>query len=118
LKILVLEDSGVRVKFFIERFGHYDLTITENAYTAIEYLKRNKYDYIFLDNDLGPDDGEGRDVAKFLEANTANANYNTIVIVHSWNAVATKDIQARLPKVVTAPYNTENFFSLRLDIER
>jgi CheY-like chemotaxis protein len=116
MRILILEDDGFRVRFFIERFGQYDLKITENAEQAIEYLKDYTFDYLFLDNDLGPGNGEGVDVAEYLQHNPDNPNNRAIVIVHSWNAPATKFIQARLPNAVAAPFNTDNFLNLRLDI--
>lgn len=116
MKILILEDDGYRVRFFIERFGQYEIKITENAFTAIEYLKERTFDYIFLDNDLGPGNGEGIDVAKFLQNDPDNLNNRAIIIIHSWNAPATKFIKDRLPHAIAAPFNTENFFNLSLDI--
>lgn len=116
MRILILEDDGYRVRFFIERFGQYELKITENAAAAIEYLGENTFDYIFLDNDLGKGNGEGVDVATFLHDNPDNSNNKAIVIIHSWNAPATKNIKAMLPHAVAAPFNTDNFFNLRLDI--
>lgn len=116
MNILVLEDDGYRVRFFIERFGQYDLKITENAFAAIQYIVDNVFDYIFLDNDLGTGNGEGIDVAEFLQDNPSNLNNQAIVIVHSWNAPATATIKANLPHAVSAPFNTDNFFNLRLDI--
>ena len=116
MKILILEDDSFRVRFFIERFGQHDLKITENANDAIEYLEDLVFDYIFLDNDLGRGNGEGIDVANFLQHNPDNLNNNAIVIVHSWNAPAARLIKSRLPNAVAAPFNTENFYNLRLDI--
>ena len=116
MKILILEDDGFRVRFFIDRFGQYDLIITENAYEAIEYLETQVFDYIFLDNDLGIGNGEGVDVANFLRSNPDNLNNYSIVIIHSWNIPATKIIKSNLPNAVSAPFNTENFSNLRLDI--
>ena len=116
IRILILEDDGARARFFIERFGQYEMKITENAKAAIQYLEDRTFDYIFLDNDLGPGNGEGIDVAEYLQHNPDNPNNRAIVIVHSWNAPATKMIQARLPHAVAAPFNTDNFFNLRLDI--
>jgi DNA-binding LytR/AlgR family response regulator len=104
------------VRFFIERFGKHELKITENANKAIQYLEDHTFDYIFLDNDLGPGNGEGKDVADYLQHNPDNPNHTAIVIVHSWNAPAAKFIQARLPNAVAAPFNTNNFLNLRLDI--
>ncbi len=116
MKILILEDDGFRVRFFIERFGQYKLKITENAKTAINYLEEFEFDYIFLDNDLGKGNGEGIDVAEFLQHNPTNPNNKSIIIIHSWNIPATDIIKAMLPNSVSAPFNTDNFFNLRLDI--
>lgn len=116
IRLLILEDDGARVRFFIERFGKYDLKITENAYKAIQYLEEHTFDYIFLDNDLGPGNGEGVDVAEYLQYNSDNPNNEAIIIVHSWNVPATGMIKAKLPNVIAAPFNTEIFFDLRLDI--
>lgn len=116
MKLLILEDDGSRVRFFIERFHKHDLTITENAQEAVYYLKNKVFDYIFLDNDLGPDNGEGKDVAKFLFNNVTNLNNRAIIIIHSWNRPATDAIKSWLPNAVAAPFNTGDFFNLRLDI--
>ena len=116
MKILILEDDGFRVRFFIERFGHHDLKITENAKNAIDYLTKFTFDYLFLDNDLGHGNGEGIDVADFLQHHSDNPNNQAITIVHSWNRPATDQIKARLPNAVAAPFNTDHFFNLRLDI--
>lgn len=116
IKILILEDDGYRVRFFIERFGHHSLKIIESAAGAIDYLSKYKFSYIFLDNDLGPDNGEGIDVAEFLNANPDNPNNSAITIIHSWNRPASEKMKALLPNSVYAPFNTENFYNLRLDI--
>ena len=116
MRILILEDDGSRVRFFIERFGQHELKITENAYAAIGYLEECIFDYIFLDNDLGDGNGEGVDVAKFLHSVPDNSNNRAIVIIHSWNIPATKVIKNNLPNAVAAPFNTDNFLSLELDI--
>jgi ActR/RegA family two-component response regulator len=116
MKLLIVEDDGFRVRFFIERFGQYDLKVIENAKVAIEYLQENVFDYIFLDNDLGEGNGEGVDVADYLAQHPDNPNNEAIVIVHSWNVPATAAIKSKLPNAVAAPFNTDNFLSLRLDI--
>ena len=115
MKILVLEDDGYRVRFFIERFGQHDIKITENVNMAIEYLQEHKFDYIFLDNDLGQNNGEGIDVAKYLHDNQNNPNNNSVIIIHSWNAPAAKTIKGYLPNALVAPFNMDAFFNLALD---
>lgn len=116
INILVVEDDVYRTRFFIERFGCYSIKIIENAYDAIEYIKIYKYDYIFLDNDLGHGNGEGIDVVNFLYNNPGNINNRSIIITHSWNTPATKVMKNKLPNIVIAPFNTEIFFNLNLDI--
>jgi DNA-binding response OmpR family regulator len=116
MKILVLEDDVYRTRYFIERYGEHDMVITENAYQAIEYLKEDTYDYIFLDNDLGDNNGSGEDVAQFLFYNQENPNNKAVIIVHSWNVVASRHITDRLSGAIPAPFNTERFFNLALDI--
>jgi len=116
MNILILEDDLQRVRYFIERFGHHDLKITENASSAIDYLKTNTFDYIFLDNDLGQNNGSGNDVATFLYNNKKNINNKAIVIVHSWNTCASQSILSKIPGAIHAPFNTEVFFEAGVDI--
>jgi len=114
--IMVLEDDVFRVRFFVERFGQYNLKITENAINAIEYLQCYKFDYLFLDNDLGKGNGKGIDVAKFLKNNPRNFNNTAITIIHSWNIPASAIIKSLIPNAISAPFNTEIFYNLNLDI--
>lgn len=116
IKILLLEDDVFRVRFFIERFGQHELKITEKSIKAIEFIRNFVFDYIFLDNDLGHGNGDGIDVAKFLQHNPNNLNNKAVIIIHSWNRPATSQIKALLPNSVVAPFNTENFNNLNLDI--
>lgn len=115
MRILILEDDVFRSRYFIERFGHYDITITESAFDAIEYLKEETFDYIFLDNDLGESDGTGENVANFLFYNPENPNNKASFIIHSWNVTASKNIASKLSGAVIAPFNTEVFHSIELD---
>jgi ActR/RegA family two-component response regulator len=116
IKIFILEDDVFRVRFFVERFGQHKLKITENVEDAIEYLKDYKFNYLFLDNDLGSGNGEGIDVARFLQDHPDNPNNKSTIIVHSWNIPATATIISILPTAISAPFNTENFYNLKLDI--
>lgn len=114
MKILILEDDDVRSQFFIERFGGNDLKITENARTAIEYLKGEVFEFIFLDNDLGFENGEGLDVADFLRKNPTNLNNQSVILIHSWNPVAAKLMQAKVPSALLTPFNIDFFNNLCL----
>jgi hypothetical protein len=116
MRILVLEDNSTRVNYFVEKYGNNELTITENAYDAINLLKEEVYDVIFLDNDLGyPENGHGVDVAKFLYENSDNENNNSYIVIHSWNTPAIERIQSYLPEAECAVYGSSYFFELELD---
>lgn len=117
INILVLEDTSFRINFFIECFWNHDLKITENAREAIDYLTKFTFNYLFLDNDLGQGNGEGIDVVKFLQYHSDNPNNQAIIVVHSWNNPATEQIKAILPNVIAAPFNTNYFSNLKLDIQ-
>ncbi len=114
MRILVLEDSTSRIEYFIERFSDHDLTITENADDAIVYLQTEVYDCIFLDNDLGIDNGCGTDVAAFLSSGMS-INDDAIVIVHSWNMPAVAAILAQLPEAIAVQYGSPDFYGLDID---
>ena len=115
MKILVLEDDTYRATFFIERFCDYDVSITERADMAIEYLENNVFDYIFLDHDLGENNGCGADVAAYLSNNSDNSNNDAVIIIHSWNMPAARAMKSKLPQAIVAPFNSNIFLSLDID---
>jgi DNA-binding LytR/AlgR family response regulator len=115
MKILVLEDSIYRSNCFIEKYGNHDLTIIENAYTAIDFLHETVFDCIFLDNDLGDGNGEGLDVAKFLYDNSNNPNSNSTIFIHSWNSIAVNRMMSYLPNAHIVLFGSSDFYSLDLN---
>lgn len=115
MRILILEDDSSRITAFIEKFHTHELTITENAHAAIDYLTDNEYDYIFLDNDLGYNNGSGIDVAQFLNENLENTNNKATIIIHSWNTPASKCILSMLHNARRVPYNSTSFFAITID---
>jgi DNA-binding response OmpR family regulator len=114
MKILILEDDGNRVNTFIEKFYIHDLTITENSYDAIDLLDKIVYDFIFLDCDLGDMNGSGSDVSAFLQSHPDNLNNQANIIIHSWNAPATKNMLKDIPYASWIPFNTGSFFEIEL----
>ena len=112
MKILVLEDDSYRATTFIEKFCDHDVTITENAGIAMEYLEEDTFDWIFLDHDLGENNGCGADVAALLACNADNANNNARIIVHSWNVPAAKAMVGMLPQARHIPFGSDAFFLL------
>ena len=109
MKVLVLEDDGYRVKFFIEKFGQYNITITESSFDAIVYLENEKFDLIFLDHDLGENNGDGFEVASYLFDNPWNINNRAEIIIHSWNIPATKKMLSKISQAIHMPFNVVDF---------
>ncbi len=114
MKILVLEDDGHRAKVFVERFYTHQLTITENAYDAVELLDSNVYDTIFLDHDLGEGNGSGSYVTAYLKENPDNPNNQARIVIHSWNIPAAMRMIADVPYADFAPFNTDEFYTLKI----
>lgn len=115
MMIFILEDDSYRVNFFIEKFCNYDITITENAQSAIDYLEHVTFGCLFLDHDLGKDNGCGLDVAKYLAENPWNNNNNAIIIIHSWNIPATESMIAVLPQATHMPFDVGLFSAIELN---
>lgn len=115
MKLLVLEDSLSRTKYFIEKFYDCDITITENANSAIEYLEEEMFDCIFLDNDLGDGNGAGADVAAYLYDNPNNPNNNAEIVIHSWNIPAVAAIIGKLPQAKFVPFGSHDFYGLKIN---
>jgi CheY-like chemotaxis protein len=110
MKIFVLEDNSYRINFFIERFSDCEVIVTENAKSAVEYLQEDIFNYVFLDHDLGENDGCGLDVVEYLANNPQNVNNMSVIIIHSWNIPATEKMITILPKAIHIPFDV-NLFS-------
>ncbi len=87
-KILILEDDPKRILKFKQNFIGRDVIITyvEEAITAINKLKNETFDILFLDHDLGGEvyvsiegTNTGSEVARYINKNPIDS----IVIVHS-----------------------------------
>lgn len=115
-KVLILEDNNLRVKFFINMFYKCELKITEDAKEAIRYLENYTFNYLFLDNDLGMGNGEGVDVARFLNNHPENHNNSSTIVIHSWNSPAAIKMYDLLPCAIIAPFKTNKFYEIKLDI--
>jgi DNA-binding LytR/AlgR family response regulator len=115
MRLLILEDQTNRVKFFIEQFCDHEVTVTENAYAAIDYLEDNVYDCIFLDNDLGDGNGSGLLVAGYLSKHQTNPNTRAKVFIHSWNIPAAYQMKEMLPGAIVLPFSTKEYSCVTLD---
>jgi len=112
MRILILEDDGMRVNNFIELLFRHDLDITESAHEAVALLEEKVYDLLLLDHDLGEGDGSGSVVSCFLRAYPENPNNDAEILIHSWNSPASMAMLKDLPKAVWAPFNTEEFYDI------
>lgn len=112
MNILVLEDNISRVNYFIEKFSGHNLVITENADEAIIYLEEYVFDLIFLDHDLGENNGCGADVAAFLSGDMANENNDAVIVIHSWNVPAARAMLNILPTSKFFPFGSQDFLGI------
>jgi len=94
MKILVVEDDSPRQNFFSDVLSEYTPTFVTTSVEAIELVKQQAFDLIFLDMDL--DDGleRGLDVARMLKG---TPNSYADVIVHSMNIPVAAQVQRILP---------------------
>lgn len=107
-KVLILEDSAERVKAFSTNFINAEIIYTQIPIEAINHLKNEKFDYIFLDHDLGgtvyanSDENSGYAVAKWLEENPdRQPDY---IILHSLNPTGVANMKQALPKAKIIPF--------------
>lgn len=114
MRILILEDDTYRINVFVDMLHTHELTITENAYDAIEHLTTGVFDVIFLDHDLGKENGTGSLVSSFLRESIDNKNSGATVFIHSWNMVAVQRMHQDIPGAIIAPFATDTFYSIRL----
>jgi CheY-like chemotaxis protein len=107
MNILVLEDDPARVKFFKNKFIGHIVDYTDDANVAVEFIKSQEYDYIYLDHDLGgeqlkwDEENCGMVVAKYIEENPLPEK--TAVIIHSFNVVAAQRMLRIIPHSVYVP---------------
>ena len=111
MKIFVLDDMPIRIKWFRKHWP--DMDHADNPPDAIEFLRNNKYEMIFLDNDLGGapyvrgERGDGIDLAIMMAKEKIQTA--TPIIVHSLNFDGAHNIVAALKDTHTdvrrIPYN-------------
>jgi CheY-like chemotaxis protein len=114
-KILIVEDSDERIQQFCSWLPDAVITRTEQEATAV--LRKERFDLIFLDYDLGTayayesfagapkqvlkDCGSGLGVAKAL---LLLGHDGSRVVVHSHNPPGAKNIRKLLPKCRLMPF--------------
>lgn len=119
MRVLVLEDDAERIVWFQDNLVK--PVVCRTAHEAINRLKREKFDVIFLDYDLGPfmlnDNGEwkeptgnGIDVARFLPP---TPEYR--VIIHSQNRHASRELGSLIPGAEVRPFGSSAFLAIFAD---
>ena len=116
MKILILEDSALRIEIFKKQLGKkHDLYIydqVEDAKNAIDHS--GPFDRIYLDHDLdqmifidSDDDNTGYQLAKYI----ADKNIDAEIILHTLNPHGADRMQAVLPNAQQIMF--EDLFDLK-----
>lgn len=109
-RVLLLEDDPRRVEWFRQRICQLDHA--DSVEGAIALLSNNRYDFVFLDHDLGTlhyageaasldDKAPGQAVAKHL-ASLGWIGDN--VVIHSWNPDGAKMMKNLLRNAYAIPF--------------
>lgn len=108
VKILILEDDPHRVSQFEKNLSVSMITVTDRAEDAINHLKTQQWDVLYLDHDLGGDQmvesgpGTGYEVAVFLEQ---NPKYKPkAIVIHSLNVPGSMKMKQVLPEAILKPF--------------
>ena len=107
MDILILEDDHVRQEIFLRNLADANAVIVETATDAIQRLSESRWDYLFLDHDLGGTQlvesgpGTGYEVAEWLAENPTFQPPN--IVIHSFNPGGAENIKRGLPNAVVAP---------------
>lgn len=129
-KILIVEDDALRIEWFLKSTLHHMVFICDKAEDAIQKLKSESFDIIFLDHDLcnehykyvGAGELSDAEFIKFCEENLdATTGYavaafladnperskNADIIIHTMNTVAQARMANRLisRQPIVAPFD-------------
>lgn len=101
MKILIVEDNYIRIKWFELKLQAFcELTVCEDAKSGIDKILTEKFDLIFLDHDLGglvyvqsDENNTGYQVSKNIPK---SINDNSEIIIHSLNPVGVSNMMSVL----------------------
>ena len=100
MKIFILDDDMRRIKWFKRAFIGHNVYYAHDPIEAEKMLRKNHYDMIFLDHDLGGaafvrgKNGDGIDLAKVMARDELATG--SIIIVHSLNHHGSMNIMSVL----------------------
>ena len=100
-RVLLLEDSPMRIAWFKKRVPNLTVVSTVDAFKA--YLAGHPIcDFIFFDHDLGEGAGTGLEAAQYLK--DAFGGNTDAGLIHTWNSAGAKAMQAVLQRVPYVPF--------------
>lgn len=108
MNIFILEDDQNRMKVFKKKFINHHLEYTDQVEEAKTILTKTKFDYIFLDHDLGGrvyvnsnEENTGFQLAKWIRDNKIECDK---IIIHSLNPVGAVNMQRVLTDAEHIPF--------------
>lgn len=107
MKILILEDSDERQRTFRGNLIGHSVEIHATATAVISRLQAEKWDWLFLDHDLGgktmvpSGPGTGYEVACWLEQHPDRMPWQ--IVIHSFNNTGAARMKATLPQAHVIP---------------
>jgi CheY-like chemotaxis protein len=142
MKFLILEDDFERINWFLSRISPHRVMVCFTADEAIQKLKSEQFDVIFLDHDLcndhysyvgvpidvnfekfckdNLDSTTGMAVAQWLSENP-NKSQNAQIVIHTMNAVAQKrmasKLQVRKPLICPFDYMRRKGFPFPIQVK-
>lgn len=92
-KILILDDMNERHNGFKAILSQHQLTHAYNCQQFFSSLKRDTFDVLLLDHDLG-EELDGRDAVRWLGQNLDRCPNK--ILIHSWNAFCADEMEHTL----------------------
>ena len=106
-KVLVLDDDMTRLDIFRKNLIGHNVTCVNTAKETIDQLEHEKWDYVFLDHDLGgmiyvpSGPGTGYEVAEWISKNPDKKPKN--VVIHSFNEPGRRNMHSLIPDAIICP---------------
>lgn len=99
--VTLLEDSEMRIKWFQKRIPN--LNVCRSVPEFVKYFEsKPPCDFVLWDHDLGREDGNGVDAAKWFKDTFGSTN--RAHLIHSFNHAGAKAIQSYIPLAVHIPF--------------
>lgn len=115
MNILLVEDDFSRIMMFTKWFNNHYFVVANNSKSASNIIEIMKFDFIFLDHDLGMDfeDGSLNNGFQVVKHIWTTINNNSTFIIHSQNNIAVESMSSYLiqscpnSKLFINPFNLQ-----------